>query len=100
VVDTTIAQFVIDGCQGLVPGRAYGRDLTQVAAQVTFWRGIAWAAACSPRHQLEFPFVGKYGLIRAKQIGTCGVWPSLESPHDHLDMISKAKHQLPWLSFI
>ena len=117
VVDTGIDQFVIDeDAEGYSMGRAYGWDLTQVAAQVKFCRArdiaMIWGVyepghlrvarhyvdrgMFTPGTNWDFYFVGKYGLTSTKQIGTCGMEPSLESLYYYLDMISEAKHKLPW----
>jgi uncharacterized protein (DUF849 family) len=117
VVDTGIDQFVIDeDAEGYSTGRAYGWDLTQVAAQVKFCRArdiaMIWGVyepghlrvarhyvdrgMFTPGTNWDFYFVGKYGLTSTKPIGTCGMEPSLESLYYYLDMISEAKHKLPW----
>ena len=117
VVDTGIDQFVIDEDEeGNAVGRAYGWNLTQVARQVKFCRerdiAMIWGVY-EPGHlrvarhyvdrgmftkgsNWDFYFVGKYGLTSEKPIGTCGMEPSLESLYYYLDMISQAKHKLPW----
>ena len=50
----------------------------------------------TPGTNWDFYYVGKYGLTATKQIGASGIEPSLESLYHNLDMISGAKHKLPW----
>ena len=117
VVDTGVDQFVVDeDAEGFSLGRAYGWNLTQIAAQVRFCqaRDIAmiWGVyepghlrvarhyvdrgLFTPGSNWDFYFVGKYGLTATKPIGACGMEPSLESLYYYLSMIEEAKHKLPW----
>ena len=117
VVDTGIDQFAIDeDAQGHVLGRPYGWDLKQVAGQVDLCmkREIAmiWGVyepghlrvarhyvdrgLYTPGSNWDFYLVGKYGLTSTKPIAVCGVEPTLESLYFYLEMISQAKHKLPW----
>ena len=116
-VDTGIDQFVIDeDDNGYMVGRPYGFDLGQIAQQVKLCReyqaAMIWGVyqpghlrvarhytdrgLFTPGTCWDFYLVGKYGLTSEKPIGTCGMEPSLESLYYYLDMISEAKHDLPW----
>ena len=117
VLDTGISQFATDeDGEGYALGRPYGWDLDQVARQIRFCRSrdiaMIWGVY-EPGHlrvarhyvdrglftkgsNWDFYFVGPYGLTAEKPIGLCGMPHSLDSLYYYLDMISEAKHRLPW----